>query len=199
MQIPLGLLSDKIGRRPVIVAGLLMFVLGSLVAAMADTMIGLVIGRGLQGMGAIASTLMAMVTDLTSEEKRTVAMASIGASIGLSFVLAMIVGPLVAAALGLSGIFWFTALLGVAGIMIFLRFVPNVVSSHRNRETRADLSQVGSLLREPALMRLNFGVFALHLCLLYTSDAADDSLRVDLGGRRIIKKFRDRPRPPPLV
>ena len=91
LQIPLGLLSDKIGRRPVIVAGLLMFVLGSLVAAMADTMIGLVIGRGLQGMGAIASTLMAMVTDLTSEEKRTVAMASIGARIGLSFILAMIV------------------------------------------------------------------------------------------------------------
>lgn len=181
LQIPLGLLSDKIGRRPVIVAGLLMFVLGSLVAALADTMIGLVIGRGLQGMGAIASTLMAMVTDLTSEEKRTVAMASIGASIGLSFILAMIVGPLVAAAMGLSGIFWLTALLGVAGIGIFLRFVPNVVSSHKNRETRVDLSQIGSLLREPTLMRLNVGVFALHLALMAAFVVIPDILANELG------------------
>jgi predicted MFS family arabinose efflux permease len=181
LQIPLGLLSDKIGRRPVIVAGLLMFVLGSLVAAMADTMIGLVIGRALQGMGAIASTLMAMVTDLTSEEKRTVAMASIGASIGLSFILAMIVGPLVAAAMGLSGIFWLTALLGVAGIGIFLRFVPNVISSHKNRETRADLSQIGSLLREPTLMRLNVGVFALHLALMAAFVVIPDILANELG------------------
>jgi predicted MFS family arabinose efflux permease len=181
LQIPLGLLSDKIGRRPVIVAGLLMFVLGSLVAAMADTMIGLVIGRGLQGMGAIASTLMAMVTDLTSEEKRSVAMASIGASIGLSFILAMIIGPLVAAMMGLSGIFWLTALLGITGIGIFLRFVPNVVSSHSNRETRADLSQVGSLLREPTLMRLNFGVFALHLALMAAFVVIPDILANELG------------------
>ena len=181
LQIPLGLLSDKIGRRPVIVAGLLMFVLGSLVAAMADTMIGLVIGRALQGMGAIASTLMAMVTDLTSEEKRTVAMASIGASIGLSFILAMIVGPLVAAAMGLSGIFWLTALLGVVGIGIFLRFVPNVVSSHKNRETRVDLSQIGSLLREPTLMRLNVGVFALHLALMAAFVVIPDILANELG------------------
>ena len=181
LQIPLGLLSDKIGRRPVIVAGLLMFVLGSLVAAMADTMIGLVIGRGLQGMGAIASTLMAMVTDLTSEEKRTVAMASIGASIGLSFILAMIIGPLVAAMMGLSGIFWLTALLGITGIGIFLRFVPNVVSSHSNRETRADLSQVGRLLREPTLMRLNFGVFALHLALMAAFVVIPDILANELG------------------
>jgi predicted MFS family arabinose efflux permease len=181
LQIPLGLLSDKIGRRPVIVAGLLMFVLGSLVAAMADTMIGLVIGRGLQGMGAIASTLMAMVTDLTSEEKRSVAMASIGASIGLSFILAMIIGPLVAAMMGLSGIFWLTALLGITGIGIFLRFVPNVVSSHSNRETRADLSQVGRLLREPTLMRLNFGVFALHLALMAAFVVIPDILANELG------------------
>ncbi len=181
LQIPLGLLSDKIGRRPVIVAGLLMFVLGSLVAAMADTMTGLIIGRGLQGMGAIASTLMAMVTDLTSEEKRTVAMAGIGASIGLSFILAMIVGPLVAASIGLSGVFWLTALLGLAGIAIFLLFVPNVVSTHLNRETRADLSQVGSLLREPTLMRLNFGVFALHLALMAAFVVIPDILANELG------------------
>ncbi len=96
LQIPLGLLSDRIGRRPVIIGGLLLFIAGSIVAAMAESMLGLIMGRALQGLGAIASTLMAMVADLTSEEKRTVAMASIGASIGLSFILAMIVGPIVA-------------------------------------------------------------------------------------------------------
>jgi predicted MFS family arabinose efflux permease len=108
-------------------------------------------------------------------------MASIGGSIGLSFILAMIVGPLVAAAMGLSGIFWLTALLGVAGIGIFLRFVPNVVSSHKNRETRADLSQIGSLLREPTLMRLNVGVFALHLALMAAFVVIPDILANELG------------------
>ena len=135
LQIPLGLLSDKIGRSPVIVGGLLMFVLGSVVAALADSMQGLMIGRALQGMGAIASTLMAMVADLTAEENRTKAMATIGASIGLSFILAMILGPLIAASMGLSGVFWVTALLGLIGILVFLVFVPRVVALQRNLET----------------------------------------------------------------
>ncbi len=166
LQIPLGLLSDKIGRAPVIVGGLLMFVFGSVVAAMADTMHGLILGRALQGMGAIASSLMAMVTDLTSEENRTKAMASIGASIGLSFIAAMIAGPLIASAMGLSGVFWITALLGCIGILVFLLLVPRVVSIQKNRETFADLNQVGLLLRQPTLLRLNVGIFALHLALM---------------------------------
>ena len=166
LQIPLGVLSDKIGRTPVIVGGLLMFVLGSVVAALADTMYGLIIGRALQGMGAIASTLMAMVADLTSEENRTKAMASIGASIGLSFILAMILGPLIAASMGLPAIFWVTALLGLIGILIFLIFVPRVVEVHRNRETLAEIKHIATLLREPTLLRLNAGIFALHLVLM---------------------------------
>jgi len=166
LQIPLGLLSDRIGRAPVIIGGLLIFVVGSVVAAMADTMQGLILGRALQGMGAIASTLMAMVTDLTSEQNRTKAMASIGASIGLSFILAMIAGPLIASAMGLSGVFWVTALLGCIGIFVFVLLVPRVFSAQKNRETLADLNQIGLLLKQPTLLRLNLGIFALHLALM---------------------------------
>ncbi|MDA8782460.1 MFS transporter [Porticoccaceae bacterium] len=166
LQIPLGLLSDKIGRGPVIIGGLLMFIVGSLVAANAETMQGLIVGRAMQGMGAIASTLMAMVTDLTREENRTKAMATIGGSIGLSFILAMIVGPMVAASNGLSAVFWLTALLGVLGVLIFWLFVPKTVNVQRNRESLADIGQIGRLLKDPTLMRLNFGIFALHLALM---------------------------------
>ena len=181
LQIPLGLLSDRIGRRPVIIGGLLLFIAGSIVAAMAESMLGLIIGRALQGLGAIASTLMAMVADLTSEEKRTVAMASIGASIGLSFILAMIVGPIVAAAMGLSAIFWLTALLGLIGILIFVLFVPNNIQVHRNREALADVSQIAVLLREPTLLRLNFGIFALHLALMAVFVVIPNILAMELG------------------
>jgi predicted MFS family arabinose efflux permease len=166
LQIPLGLLSDKIGRRPVIIGGLLVFVLGSLVAAWAETSTGLIVGRAIQGAGAIASTLMALVSDLTSEENRTKAMATIGASIGMSFMLAMIVGPLIATALGLPGVFWVTALLGGLGLIIFMRWVPRAVTVQRNRETHTDLRQIRGLLKDRNLLRLNFGIFALHLILM---------------------------------
>jgi predicted MFS family arabinose efflux permease len=168
LQIPLGLLSDRIGRAPVIIGGLLTFVLGSVVAAMADTMQGLIFGRALQGMGAIASTLMALLTDLTTEQNRTKAMASIGASSGLSFTLAMIIGPVIASFMGLSGVFWTTALLGCCGILVFLLWVPRLDSPQKNREALADLEQITRLLKQPTLVRLNVGIFALHLALMAT-------------------------------
>ena len=92
LQIPLGWLSDKIGRKPVIVGGLLVFVLGSVVAGMSETMAGVILGRVLQGAGAIAGTLMALLADLTSDEQRTKAMAVVGISIGASFALALLLG-----------------------------------------------------------------------------------------------------------
>ena len=166
LQIPLGLLSDRIGRGPVIVGGLLVFIIGSIIAANADSITGLIIGRAVQGAGAIASTLMALVSDLTSEENRTKSMAAIGASIGLSFMLAMILGPAISTAMGLSGVFWVTALLGLIGIFIFLGAVPRTISVKHNRETLTDVRQIGRLFFEPNLWRLNFGIFTLHLVLM---------------------------------
>ena len=166
LQIPLGLLSDKIGRRPVILGGLLVFILGSVVAATAESAIGVIAGRALQGMGAIASTLMALVTDLTAEQNRTKAMASIGGSIGISFAIAMVLGPIVATNFGMAGIFWLTALMGLIGVLIVSKAIPKAFSMRQNRETQTDVKQLSCLLRNPSLIRLNLGIFFLHLTLM---------------------------------
>jgi MFS family permease len=166
LQIPLGLLSDRIGRRPVIVGGLLVFIAGSVVAALAGSVQELLIGRLLQGSGAIASTTMALLSDLTSDENRSKAMAAIGGSIGLSFMLAMVVGPLLAANGGMAMIFWVTALLAALGLVLFLTAVPVPLRNTANREVRPDLSQLKSVLVDATLARLNFGIFTLHLLLM---------------------------------
>ena len=181
LQIPFGLLSDRIGRRPVIIGGLLLFILGSIVCALAETMQGLVLGRALQGSGAIASTLMALVTDLTTEENRSKAMAMIGGSIGFSFILAMVLGPLITLKYGLSGVFWTTAILGVLGILIVWLLVPNRVQVQHNRETLTDVKEIVKLLKQTTLLRLNYGIFALHLALMAAFVAIPTILSEELG------------------
>jgi len=165
-QIPLGMLSDFIGRKPVIIFGLVLFAIGSLIAAYSTSVYGLILGRALQGAGAIASTVMALVSDLTSEENRTKAMASIGASIGLSFMVAMVLGPLLSGPVGLDGIFIFTFVLSIVGILLVIFVVPSppiVTRSHR------DAGAIPSLLidtaKKPDLLRLNVGIFTLHAVL----------------------------------
>jgi MFS family permease len=178
LQVPLGWLSDRVGRKPVIVGGLLMFALGSAVAAMADSVTGIILGRALQGAGAIASTIMALVADLTREEQRTKAMALVGVSIGFSFTLALVIGPVVASFGGLSGVFWLTALLAFAGVAIVARMVPTppVVTA------TAAAGSMRSALADPLLLRLNFGVFVLHFiltaCFLVVPGLLEQSLGI---------------------
>ena len=168
LQIPLGLVSDRIGRKPVIVGGLAVFVVGSIVAAMSDSMYGVIAGRALQGAGAIASTLMALVADVTREENRTRAMASIGASIGFAFLLAMILGPRISSAFGgLPAVFWATALLGCAGLLwALVKIQVSSLPARLNRESQPVPAMLGESLKDSRLLKLDVGIFTLHLILM---------------------------------
>ncbi len=157
-QLPIGLASDRIGRKPVIVAGLLVFAAGSLIAAMADSLTGLMAGRAIQGAGAVSAAVTALLADLTRDGVRTKAMALVGGSIGLMFALALVLAPLLNAWIGLSGIFGLTCALALAGIAVVLWVVPPEPRQHAD----APKGRFSELLGQSDLLRLNFGVFILH-------------------------------------
>lgn len=164
LQIPLGMLSDRFGRKPVILAGLLVFFAGSVLAALADDVLWLIVGRALQGSGAIASVVLALLADYTRDGERTKAMAIVGAVIGGSFVLAVMVGPWLAGGFGLAGPFWATAALALLSMLILLWLPqPPAPMVHRERQWRG--SQLGAVLRDRQLTPLSLGIFCLHLTM----------------------------------
>ena len=167
-QIPLGMLSDRIGRKPVIIGGLLVFALGSVVAAMSTSVEGVILGRAMQGAGAIASAVMALAADLTREEHRIKVMAFIGVSIGISFAVAMVLGPVLHDWFGVPGIFWTTSFLAVGGIVIISLFVPRPAISRFHRDAEVELNWFRHAVSDTQLLRVNFGIFSLHAILMGT-------------------------------
>ncbi|WP_031432140.1 MFS transporter [Methylomarinum vadi] len=165
LQIPFGLLSDRFGRKKIIVVGLILFAAGSMVAAVSTSIYGILIGRALQGSGAIAAAIMALVADLTQEVHRTKAMAMIGASIGISFGVALTLGPVLAHYFGVPSIFWLTAGLSVLAIFVVMFVVPNPKKIITHRDAELIPSQFGRVISNLDLLRLDYGIFVLHLIL----------------------------------
>ena len=165
LQIPYGMLSDKFGRKPLIMAGMLVFMLGSIVCAMADSIEMMILGRAIQGMGAVAAVLMAATADLVTEQFRLRAMSIVGITIGLSFTLSLVAGPVLANWFGVRGIFWVTAILAVVGMLLVKYGMPDIKQQSFQREAETDPSQFGDILKHKQLLRLDFGVFVLHAML----------------------------------
>lgn len=158
LQFPFGMASDRLGRKRVIIFGLLVFAVGSFVAAWAPSLVWLTLGRALQGAGAVSAAVTALLADQTRDEVRTKSMALVGASIGLMFALSLVVAPLLVAYVGLGGLFALTGGLALMGVAVIVWWVPAEPLVHKN-VPRGRLLEV---LRLPALLRLNLGVFILH-------------------------------------
>ena len=163
LQIPFSLLADRFSRKPLIILGLILFALGGAVAAMSDTIYGVIIGRAIAGGGAVSAVVMALLADVTREEQRSKAMAVMGMSIGVSFMVAFSLGPWLTGLVGISGLFWITTIMGLGAISMLL-LVPKVTRHHKNYQ-QGYLSQLKQVLKMGDLNRLHVSVFALHLLL----------------------------------
>ena len=182
LQFPLGVWSDRIGRKPVIIGGLAIFALGSLVAGLSDTIYGVVVGRILQGCGAVAATIMAFAADLTREKQRSRVNAFLGGGIGVAFMAALIAAPMLEAALGLSGVFFISAVCAVCAMLLLGVALPEPKVKRRPPATLRDtcLSFVQAL-KNVELLRLDIGVFTLHLVLISNFLVLPSLLESELG------------------
>ncbi|MBI5330411.1 MAG: MFS transporter [Betaproteobacteria bacterium] len=162
LMIPFGMASDRIGRKPVIIFGLVIFALGSFLAASADTLMGVLLGRALQGAGAISAAVTALLADLTREEKRTQAMAMIGSTIGLAFAFSLAAGPAFYRWIGVPGMFAMTGVLALAAILVVRYVTPDPGPAAFHSDAEANPARLRDVLRNRELLRLNWGIFALH-------------------------------------
>lgn len=164
LQIPFGWWSDRFGRKPVVYVGLVIFAAGSFVAALAPNIYIVILGRILQGAGAISAAVIAMTADLTREEQRAKAMAMIGSTIGASFALSLIAAPWLDRVIGVPGIFALTGLLALGAILVMWRYIPDApIQPPAPGRAFKDFWHV---LMDPQLARLNWGIFALHAVLM---------------------------------
>lgn len=166
LQIPFGWLSDRIGRKPVIYIGLILFAMGSFIAASADDIYWVIFGRIVQGAGAISAAVMALTADLTREEHRTKAMAAIGMTIGTVFALSLIIAPGLNRLIGVPGIFAMTGILALLAMIVVYKIIPNPLVCRFHSDTEASAGRFRNVLHNPELLRLNFGVFTLHATLM---------------------------------
>ncbi len=162
MQIPLGMASDRYGRRPVIIFGMLLFIIGGVICALAENINWVLAGRIIQGLGAVSAAITAWVADATRPEVRTRAMAMVGGSIGISFAVSLVLSPMLVGEFGLSGLFWAISLLGFACLLIAAFAVPSVPQAG----TPIVQASPRDVLGHTDLLRLNFGVFCLHFILM---------------------------------
>lgn len=162
LQLPFGMASDKYGRKPMIYIGLAIFAIGSMVAALAMNIEGVIIGRAIQGAGAVSAVVTALVADLTRDEHRTKAMATIGGTIGIAFAFSLVAGPILNEWMGVPGIFFLTGILTLAAIAVVRFVVPDPVHSHYHSDASAAPAKLKDVLKNRQLLRLNYGIFALH-------------------------------------
>jgi MFS family permease len=166
LQIPFGLLSDRFGRKKIILIGLSLFLIGSIIAALSSTIYGVLVGRAFQGAGAVSAVVMALVADLTQEVHRTKAMATIGASIGASFGIGIVAGPIISGFGGVQMVFATTAVLTVLAILSVIFVVPNPKKSKLHRDAEFVPEQAMNALKNPDLLRLDYGIFVQHMILM---------------------------------
>ena len=166
LQLPFGWLSDRYGRKPIIYGGLLLFALGSFVAALADDIYWVIVGRTVQGAGAISAAVIALIADLTREEQRTKAMALVGSMIGVTFALSLVASPWLNRMIGVPGIFAMTGVLALVAILVVYGLVPDVAGKTHVAHSRDPTTRIGFVLRNSQLARLNVGIFALHAVLM---------------------------------
>lgn len=161
-QIPFGTLSDRFGRKPIILVGLIIFAIGSLLGAIAHSITLMIIARALQGIGAVGSTILALIADLTREDQRTKSMAIAGITIGFSFSLAMLLGPVLTKWMPVSGLFLLAIAFSLIAITLLYTSVPNAKTHTWHRDTEPELKSFFKLLITPELAKLNSGIFILH-------------------------------------